>query len=78
MIIKPSGLMNNSINQFHLLGKDEKALAKAFAFTLSKSPELLFKILRFLGITSKHTENNFRKIEIITEKLRRDYLWKIN
>ncbi len=70
MIIKPSGITNYSINPFYLYGFNETGLVKAFAFILSKDSIMLFKFLRYLGITNKNTEENYRNIEIIIEKKR--------
>ena len=60
MIIKPSGITNYSINPFYLYGFNETGLVKAFAFILSKDSIMLFKFLRYLGITNKNTEENYR------------------
>jgi hypothetical protein len=70
MIIKPAGYVKYSLNTFYLYGFNETGLAKAFAFTLSKDPAILFKFLHYLGIRNKNNESNFREIEIFTERKR--------
>ena len=59
MIIKDKGYNKVSINQFDLLGNNENALSKAFAFTLANEPKALFKFLHYIGIKTRHTLDNF-------------------
>jgi hypothetical protein len=70
MLIKPSGYINYSINPFYLYGFNETGLAKAFAFIISKDSDMLFKFLRYLGIKNKNTKENYKNIEITTERIR--------
>ncbi len=70
MIIKETGQDYSILNRFSLLGKNEVALSKGFAFLIGKEREALFILLRRLGIRIKNTEQNFRKIFIEVERKR--------
>ena len=70
MIIKPEEFSNFQLNPFYLLGSDENALSKAFAFVLSKSPKFLFIFLRYIGLNIKFSQSTFNKISIQIERKR--------
>lgn len=70
MTIKPTGCANYSINPFYLYGFTETGLTKAFAFTLSRSPDLLFRFLRLCGIEKKKSLESFKQINIEIERVR--------
>ena len=72
MIIKDKGYNKVSINQFDLLGNNENALSKAFAFTLANEPKALFKFLHYIGIKTRHILDNFKNISIEIEKTKDD------
>ncbi|PIE97673.1 MAG: hypothetical protein CR988_06880 [Treponema sp.] len=72
MIIKPEGMERYALNRFDLLGNDETALSKAFAYVLSKNPVFLFKFLRFIGLNVKNTPFNFKSVSIQTERKRKE------
>jgi hypothetical protein len=71
-VIKPKGLVNYSINAFDLYGYEETGLSKAFAYTISKNQDLLFRFLRFVGIKISKSKYNFSEIEISIEKFREE------
>jgi hypothetical protein len=70
MIIKSQSHPKSILNKFDLLGNDENALSKAFAFILGKEPIALFTFLQILGVPIKNTDKNFREISIEIEKWR--------
>jgi hypothetical protein len=72
MLIKKAGHPKTVLNRFDLLGDDEKALSKAFAFLLASEPVALFDFLRYLGIRIKNTKENFKNISIVTEYNRKE------
>ena len=59
MILKHPDTLATHVTPFDLLGDDETALSKAFAYVLAKNRKALFVFLRHLGIKSKDTDNNF-------------------
>ena len=72
MIIKEAGFSKTILNRFDLLGNDEKALSKAFAFLIASEHEALFDFLRYLGIKIRYTKENFKNISIATEYKRNE------
>ncbi|WP_299885876.1 PD-(D/E)XK nuclease family protein [uncultured Lacinutrix sp.] len=70
MIIKETGQNHSILNRFSLLGKNEVALSKGFAFVLGSEREAMFSFLKHLGIKLKNTENNFSKIKVEIERKR--------
>ncbi|GAB6282780.1 MAG: hypothetical protein STSR0008_15290 [Ignavibacterium sp.] len=70
MILKNYGLLKSHLSHFDLLGNDEVALSKAFAFLLSNDSDVFYHFIKFLGLSFKNTTNNFRKVIISTEKFR--------
>ncbi len=67
MIIKSSGQPKSLLSELDLLGRDEKALSKSFAYLLGTDSSALFTFLSFLKIKIKHSNENFRKISINIE-----------
>ena len=61
------------LNFFYLFGDQETGLTKAFAYTLAENRAFLFSFLRNMGIGIKDNESNFKKIEIVTEKVRGEH-----
>jgi len=70
MIIKNSNTQKTTLSQFDLLGQDEVALSKAFAFLIGYDSECYFEFLKFIGIKQKKSVENFIKSNITTERKR--------
>lgn len=70
MRIKQRGFQSSPLNKFDLLGYDETSLSKAFAYILSMNPKIYFRFIRYLGVSSRHSDNNFRSVSIEIEKHR--------
>jgi len=70
MIIKSRNTTKTTLSSFDLLGNDEVALAKAFAFLLSTDKDCYFEFIKFLGIRQTNSEKNFFNSDIKTEKKR--------
>lgn len=70
MILKRPDSGTTHITPLDLLGNDETALSKAFAYVLSKDRTSLFTFLRYIGINVKNTENNYRWTTIQIEHSR--------
>lgn len=70
MILKHPDCSALHVTPFDLLGDDEKALSKAFAYVLAKDRESLFTFLRYVGITVKNTDSNYEATSITTEHVR--------
>lgn len=72
-VIKEKGTIKTQLNFFYLFGDQETGLTKAFAYTLAENRVFLFSFLRNMGIGIKDNESNFKKIEIVTEKVRGEH-----
>mgnify|MGYP001011961023 CR=1 FL=1 len=72
MIIKPEQYTDYAINQFNLLENNETGLSKAFAYVISKRPDVFFKFLRFIGLERRKSEKTFKKTSIEVEKFRNE------
>lgn len=72
MKIKEIGLRKTALNRFDLLGTDETALSKAFAFILGTEPSVLFKFIHFLGVKCKNTKSNYINTSVEIEKFRKE------
>lgn len=72
MIIKKAGSPQSTISIFDLLGNDETALSKAFAFVLSKEREALNDFLKFIELDKRVTKKSFREVNIVTEYSRNE------
>lgn len=70
MNIKETGQNYSILNRFSLLGKNEVALSKGFAFVLGREREAMFSFLRHLGVKLKNTEGNYSKIKVEVERKR--------
>ena len=70
MKIKEKNLRKSPLNQFELLGANEVGLSKAFAFLMGKEPNVLYKFLRYINISTKNTANNFCATSIEVERKR--------
>lgn len=72
MEIKKIGSPKSVISLFDLLGNDETALSKAFAFVLGKEKDALNDFLKFIGVTKRITGKVFRQVRITTEYSRNE------
>jgi len=70
MILKREQTNKTTFTHLDLLGSDETALSKAFAFLLSKDADCYFEFIRFLGINLKNTHSNYSKATVSIEKKR--------
>lgn len=67
MEIKKTGSPKSVLSLFDLLGSDETALSKAFAFILGKEKDALKDFLKFIGVKKRITDRTFRQVRITTE-----------
>jgi hypothetical protein len=67
MILKHPDSTATHLTPLDLLGTDETALSKAFAYVLAKDRTSLFTFLRYIGVHVKNTENNYRSTAIEIE-----------
>lgn len=72
MEIKKTGSPKSVISLFDLLGNDETALSKAFAFILGKEKDALKDFLKFIGVSKRITDKVFRQVRITTEYSRNE------
>jgi len=72
MKIKESGLERTPLNRFDLLGDNEVALSKAFAWILGHEPKILYRFLHSIGVNVKNTKNNFKNTSIVIERHREE------
>lgn len=72
MEIKKTGSPKSVISLFDLLGNDETALSKAFAFILGKEKDALKDFLKFIGVKKRITDRIFRQVRITTEYSRNE------
>lgn len=70
MILKRIETHKTTYSLLDLLGTDEVALSKAFAFLLATDSDCYFHFLRFLGVSIKNTTENYKNALITTEKKR--------
>lgn len=70
MEIKKTGSPKSVISLFDLLGNDETALSKAFAFVLGKDIDAFKDFLKFIGVSKRITDSSFRQVRITTEYTR--------
>lgn len=71
-ILKRENNNNSHLNIFELLGSDEVATTKAFAYLIARSPKILFLLLRSLGVNLKHSPSTFKKLSIEIERTRNE------
>lgn len=72
MILKYPERIASHVSQFGLLGNDETALSKAFAYVLAKNRQALFTFLHQIGIQVRDTENNYRGTKVEIEHVREE------
>ena len=70
MIIKKSGTQHSTLTYFDLLGSNEVALSKAFAYLLGSDKDFYFEFLKFLDIKQRNSQENFFHANITIEKVR--------
>lgn len=70
MKIKVPGTLRSSLNKFDLLGRDETALAKAFAYVLGCERGVLASFLHRLGLPIRNTEGSFEQVDVHIERRR--------
>lgn len=72
MIIKSNNTTKTTLSQFDLLGNDEVALSKAFAFLLGSNKDCYFEFLKFLDVKHTNSDKNYFTSDIRTEKKRNE------
>jgi hypothetical protein len=72
MILKRAETHKTSYNLLDLLGKDENALSKAFAFLIATDKDCYFQFLQHLDIRVKNTENNYKQSTVTIQKKRKE------
>lgn len=70
--IKSAGTPKSLWTLFDLLGNDEVALTKAFAFMLGNERKVLSLFLKHVGVKKTITQNAFEAISIVTERKREE------
>jgi hypothetical protein len=72
MILKRANTEKTSYNLLDLLGTDENALSKAFAFLIATDKDCYFQFLQHLDIRVKNPENNFKEATVTIQKKRKE------
>lgn len=72
MILKRRQSIHSAHSLLDLIGTNEVALSKIFAYLLSTDPECYFHFLRYLGIKIKNTNENFKNASITIERKRNE------
>ncbi|APY06865.1 hypothetical protein BWZ20_00495 [Winogradskyella sp. J14-2] len=72
MNIKRKNSPKSVLSEFDLLGNNETALTKAFAFVIGKERKALSEFLNFINIGTRITSSRFREIEIKIEYTRNE------
>ena len=70
MILKRAETEKTTYNHLDLLGTDEVALSKAYAFLLATDRDSYFHFIRFLGIPIKSTLANYKNATVTIERKR--------
>jgi hypothetical protein len=70
MILKRTETHKTTYSRLDLLGKNEVALSKAFAFLLATDRDCFFRFLRYLGIPINNTISNYKNATVIIERER--------
>lgn len=70
MILKRTETQKTSYSLLDLIGKDENALSKAFAFLLATDRDCYFQFLRHLNIRVNNKEKNYKQVTITIQKKR--------
>jgi len=60
----------SSLNIFDLLGQDEVALSKAFAYVLAREKTAYFAFLRILGLRQHSSQSHYNCLDVTIEKRR--------
>lgn len=72
MNIKRKNSPKSVLSEFDLLGNNETALTKAFAFVIGKEKKALSEFLNFINVQTRITSKRFREIEIKIEYSRNE------
>ncbi len=72
MLLKASGFSKSVLSFFELLGDDENALSKAFAYFISVNRLAYFKFIHYLGLKYKTSKNHFKQVEVSIQKKRKE------
>lgn len=72
MIIKRKKSPKSVLSEFDLLGNNEVALSKAFAYLIGKERDVLNEFLKFIGINTRISSRRFREITINVEYSRNE------
>lgn len=70
MILKNINVYKSPYNYFDILGNNENALSKAFAYLISVDKDCFFCFLKQLGIKIQNSNYNFSKFKIDIQKKR--------
>lgn len=72
MIIKLEKTKKTTLNFFDLLGKDEDALSKAFAFVLASGSKAYSEFMKYLGFSYLREKSHFPSVQIEIQKKRKE------
>ncbi len=72
MIVKSKKTKKTTLNFFDLLGDDENALSKAFAFVLASSPKAYGEFMKYLGFSYLREKSHFPSVQIEIQKKRKE------
>lgn len=72
MILKRAETHKTSYNLLDLLGTDENALSKAFAYLIATDKDCFFQFLQHLDIKIKNDENNYKQSTVTIQKKRNE------
>jgi len=72
MIIKSRRTEKITLNFFDLLGNDENALSKAFAFVLAYNPKTYIEFMKYLGFSYLKEKTYFPSVQIEIQKKREE------
>ena len=75
MEIKKTGSPKSVISLFDLLGNDETALSKAFAFVLGKEKDALKDFLKFIGISKRITDKY--ELQLNIQEMKEEQILKL-
>jgi hypothetical protein len=69
-VLKRVGDDQSILNIFELLGSDEVATTKAFAYLISSSPKILTCLLKEIGLPYRTSLKTFKKVSVEIERFR--------
>lgn len=72
MIIKSKKTKKTTLNFFDLLGDDENALSKAFAFVLASSSKAYGEFMKYSGFSYLREKSHFPSVQIEIQKKRKE------